>query len=50
MNESQVARSEIHQEPALPWYQLGSITDFVIDFPEKGEFSAPVKYGVNLSN
>lgn len=50
MNESQVARSEIHQEPALPWYQLGSITDFVIDFPEKGAFSAPVKYGVNLSN
>lgn len=50
MNESQVARSKIHQEPALPWYQLSDITDFVIDFPEKNEFSAPVKYGVNLSN
>lgn len=50
MNESQVARSDIYQEPALPWYQLGDITDFVIDFPEKNEFSTPVKYGVNLSN
>lgn len=50
MNESQVARSKIYQEPALPWYQLGDITDFVIDFPEKGEFSAPVEYGGGLTN
>jgi hypothetical protein len=50
MNESQVARSDIYQEPTLPWYQLSDITDFVIDFPEKGEFSAPVNYGGGLSN
>lgn len=50
MNESQAARSKIYQQPALPWYQLSDITDFVIDFPEKNEFSAPVEYGVNLSN
>lgn len=50
MNESQVARSDIYQEPTLPWYQLSDITDFVIDFPEKGEFSAHVNYGGGLSN
>lgn len=50
MNESQVSRSDIYQKPTLPWYQLRDITDFVIDFPEKGEFSAPVNYGGGLSN
>lgn len=50
MNESQVSRSDIHQAPTLPWYQLSDITEFVIDFPETGEFSAPVKYGGGLSN
>lgn len=50
MNESQVSRSDIYQPPALPWYQLSDITDFVIDFPETGEFSAPVNYGGGLSN
>lgn len=50
MNESQVSRSDIYQAPALPWYQLSNITDFVIDFPEKGEFTASVTYGGGLTN
>ena len=50
MSESQVSRSDIYQAPVLPWYQLTDITDFVIDFPEAGEFLASVNYGSGLSN
>lgn len=50
MARSQVSRSDFQRKPELPWYQLEAITDFVIDFPESGEFTDTVKYGSELTN
>ncbi|MBR1979559.1 MAG: hypothetical protein IJ985_08685, partial [Akkermansia sp.] len=50
MSRSQVSRSDFQKKPELPWYQLDAITDFVIDFPETGEFTDTVNYGSELSN
>lgn len=50
MSKSQVSRSDIHQAPVLPWYQLENITDFVIDFPASEDFAATVNYGGGLTS
>ena len=50
MEEAQVARSDMYQEPTLPWYQLDDVTDFVLTFPQEQAFSTAVSYGGNLSH
>lgn len=50
MNNALVAHSAMYGQPVHPWYMLNEVTDFVIDFPEKAEFSTTTDYSVDLSN
>ena len=50
MAEAQVARSDMYQDAELPWYQLDEVTDFVLTFAEKGEFTTTVNYGTNITD
>lgn len=50
MNNALVARTAMYGQPTSPWYMLGDVTDFVIDFPEKADFTTTTDYSVELSN
>lgn len=39
MENALVARTDMYQEAAQPWYLLNGITDFVVDFPAKAEYT-----------
>ncbi len=50
MENAQVARSDMYQDAALPWYLLNNITDFIIDFPASRQFTTTTSYIGRLSN
>lgn len=50
MGQAFIARTPSEQPAAAPWYALGNITDFVIDFGAEEAFDATVSYSEHIRN